>query len=121
MSYHNDLGKKGEVSAKTYLIGQDYKIIGENWQHEKAEIDLIVFKEGLTIFIEVKTRTSNNYGFPETAVTKTKQKHLLRAAEAFIEQKNIITEIRFDIISLTKIGEVFTIYHIKDAFFPSAI
>ncbi|WP_450782892.1 YraN family protein [Streptomyces sp. NPDC001635] len=58
MALHNDLGRAGEKIAKQYLEDQGYEILDENWTHGKAEVDLIVYKNGIMIFVEVKSRSS---------------------------------------------------------------
>ena len=63
------LGKKGETIAKEYLLEKSYSIVEKNWRYVKAEIDLIAQKEDVIVFVEVKTRSSNNYGDPESFVS----------------------------------------------------
>lgn len=81
------LGDLGEKLAREYLEKQDYKIIGCNYQKRWGEIDLIVEKNKIIIFIEVKTRTKNRsekYGLPEEAVNFSKQRKLIKTARAFL-------------------------------------
>ncbi len=118
MSSHNATGKKGEALAKEYLEDLGYKILELNFKYEKAEIDIIALHKDVIVFIEVKTRRSENYGFPEEAVNRNKQNNLHRAAEGYLEENEINGEIRFDIISILLNAPSLDIYHIKDAFFP---
>ena len=69
---------------------------------------------------EVKTRKSNFFGEPEEFVTRQKQKHLIKAANAYIEKNNLDLEVRFDIISIILSGNEQKIFHIEDAFHPIA-
>lgn len=66
MAVHNDLGREGESIAKQYLEGKGYEVLDENWTHGKAEIDLIVYKDGIMVFVEVKARTSVAFGQPRS-------------------------------------------------------
>jgi putative endonuclease len=76
MASHNELGKRGEEIAKEYLENKGYQILKMNWRHKRAEIDLIARHEKTLIFIEVKTRSSVDFGHPEEFVDWKKEKHL---------------------------------------------
>ncbi|WP_207426552.1 YraN family protein [Pedobacter sp. SYSU D00535] len=117
MASHNQLGIKGERLAKEYLEAAGYEILDENWCHGKAEVDLIAYRDRRIVFVEVKTRSSTNFGEPEDFVTEAKQKNLQKAAEEYIYVMNFKGEIRFDIISIifNKVGE-HKLHHIEDAF-----
>lgn len=121
MADHNELGKKGETLAKEYLAEKGYEILEQNWRSGHVEIDIIAKEaNGPVIFIEVKTRKTDFFGYPEAAVNKDKQKHLLNAANAYIESQAMDDEIRFDILSIIYSGqECKEIYHIQDAITPS--
>lgn len=119
MAEHNDLGKLGEDLAAAFLIEKGYKILFRNWRYMKDEIDIIAETEKYVVFVEVKTRSTAVFGEPEAAITKTKQKYLIRAANAFIEEKNITKEARFDIISVILPSQPVSINHIEDAFYPT--
>ncbi|WP_412467186.1 YraN family protein [Pedobacter sp. KLB.chiD] len=119
MAVHNDLGKEGEKIAKQYLEDQGYEILDENWTHGKAEVDLIVYKNGIIVFIEVKSRSSIAFGEPEEFVQKCKQIQMELAANAYIEIMNHQNDIRFDIIAITFTkNKNYNLNHIEDAFWP---
>ncbi|NUM32437.1 MAG: YraN family protein [Bacteroidetes bacterium] len=111
-------GKKGEEAAVEYLIKKGYQIISTNKRFGKAEIDIIAKKDTEIVFVEVKTRTSDFFGFPEEFVTDKKIEMMSKAAEQFIEQNSSFTEIRFDIISVIFKNDKYQITHIEDAFTP---
>ena len=119
MSKHNDLGVKGEKIAQSYLKNNNYLILETNWRHGRAEIDIICKKEGILVFVEVKTRTSDYFGKPEEFVTKKKERLMFHAANEYMELVNHLWEIRFDIISILidNSGNV-DLNHFEDAFFP---
>jgi putative endonuclease len=121
MAVHLDLGRRGESLAKTFLEGLGYEILDENWTHGKAEVDLIVYKDKVIIFAEVKTRTGNGFGEPEDFVDIRKQRLLAEAADEYIYLMDHQGEVRFDIISvLFDRNDNYTLKHIEDAFWPSA-
>ncbi len=73
----------------------------------------------MLVIVEVKTRQSVFFGEPEEAVTKKKQKFLVRAAETYIMQRNIDLETRFDIVSVVISNGQVMINHIEEAFYPT--
>jgi putative endonuclease len=119
MAEHNDLGKKGEELAVGYLEKKGYLILEKNWRQWRNEIDIIAMDGKFLVVIEVKTRQSNFFGEPETAVTRDKQKTLIRAANAYVRYKNIQSEVRFDIVSVLIAKSSEQIHHIEDAFYPT--
>lgn len=119
MALHNDLGRLGESIARQYLEGKGYELLDENWTYGKAEVDLIVYKDGIMIFVEVKSRSSVAFGEPEDFVGKAKQIQMELAANAYIEIMNHQNDIRFDIIAITFTkNKDYTLNHIEDAFWP---
>ncbi len=67
---------------------------------------------------EVKTRSTNYFGEPETFVNKQKQRHLIKAAGAYIDKNKLNLEVRFDIVSVLKSADAFKVHHIENAFYP---
>ena len=119
MSKHNELGVRGEITALEFLLQKGYSILEINWRFNHAEIDIIARVNNTIVFTEVKTRSSDYFGFPEQAVDNSKQKRMALAAEEYMEQHNIEMNLRFDIISiLIDPSEKISIEHIEDAFFP---
>lgn len=113
-----DFGNTGEAYVATYLVNQGYTILERNWTTGHKEIDLIVMKEGTLVFVEVKTRRSTTYGYPETAVNKRKVSTLLAAATIYLEEHELqYNHLRFDIVALLITnGTVEDFHHIQDAF-----
>ncbi|WP_231426696.1 MULTISPECIES: YraN family protein [Pedobacter] len=119
MAIHNDLGREGETIAKQYLEHNGYEVLDENWTFGKAEVDLIVLKDGIMVFVEVKTRTSVAFGQPEEFVQDAKRKQMELAATEYIEIMNHQNDIRFDIIAITFTkNKNYNLNHIEDAFWP---
>ncbi|MBR5631730.1 MAG: YraN family protein [Bacteroidales bacterium] len=118
MAEHNDFGKLGEELAVNYLTGKGYEILERNWRNIHKEIDIIAKDGKFLVIVEVKTRQTDEYGEPDVAVTRKKQRMLIAAANAYITRKGLDMETRFDIISIIfRDGEP-VIEHIEDAFLP---
>ena len=118
MAKHNDFGKLGEELAVNYLIGKGYEILERNWRNIHKEIDIIAKDGKDLVIVEVKTRQTDEYGEPDIAVTKKKQRMLIAAANAYITRNNLDIETRFDIISIVFKDDAPVIEHIEDAFLP---
>ena len=118
MAKHNAIGKEGENLAAAFLRAKGYQIIEINKRFGRAEIDIIAKIGNEYVFVEVKTRTSDYFGFPEEAIDKKKIALMGKAAEQFSLEKNDDLEIRFDLISLVFGDDKHNIIHIEDAFFP---
>jgi len=94
------LGKCGEQMAADYLKNNGYKIMAKNYRTREGEIDLICQKNSIIHFIEVKTRTSQKFGWPEEAVTDQKMEKIIATAEAYLMENQIDSEWQIDIISI---------------------
>ena len=118
MSKHNETGLKGEQIAKNFLQKKGYNILHCNWRFGRKEVDIIANNEKTLVFVEVKTRSNFDFGFPEEAVSVQKQAFLKTAAEAYLDENPHITDIRFDIISILLNGAAIKeIRHFEDAFY----
>lgn len=116
MSKKAELGAEGELLAAEYLQSIGYEIQHQNYRYKLAEIDIIAKHDQLLIFVEVKTRTKTNFGFPEEAVDDKKAAKVGEGAEHYTFENNWDGDIRFDIISIV-VGETTEIEHFKDAFY----
>ena len=106
MSNKAELGTKGEQIAGDYLMSKGYDIIRTNYRYKHAEIDLIAKLNGLLIFVEVKTRTNLNFGYPEDFVDDKKANKVMEGAEQYTYENNWDGDIRFDVVAITiKNGE----------------
>jgi putative endonuclease len=115
MAEHLETGKKAEDLATEILEQKGYQILVRNYRSGKAEIDIIVQKNDWLIFVEVKSLSSNRYGYPEQSVSKAKQNHVKYAAQSYIQFKNWKGKVRFDVIAIT-FSKVPDIQHFEDAF-----
>ncbi|MBK0369395.1 YraN family protein [Flavobacterium agrisoli] len=117
MAEHNELGKLGEELAVDFLVQNGYQILERNWRFQKAEIDILASKNEILAVVEVKTRSSADFGLPQDFVNSKKIKQLLSAVNSYVSDREIDFEIRFDIVAVLKTTESTSIEHIEDAFF----
>ncbi len=111
-------GRRGEDLAHRYLQSQGYRIVARNLMLRGAhvEIDLVARHGGVIVFVEVKTRASDEFGTPDRAVDREKRENLARAASAYLHAAGSTwDQARFDIVSVTFDPGV-RIQHIQDAF-----
>lgn len=118
MKDRQKIGSFGEDIAVDYLQENFYKVIERNYRYGHGEIDIIAQKDDLLIFVEVKTRKNLEFGAPELAVTKNKQKQIRKIAEMYlIENNKFDLDCRIDVIAiLLQKNSNPKIKHIKNAF-----
>lgn len=107
-------GTEGENLAAEFLKNKGWEIVARNYRYGHAEIDLIIQRGNWTIFVEVKTRTSAEYGEPEEFVDERKARLIYGAAEEYIFSTDWQGHVRFDVVSV-KLGNETEIMHFEDA------
>lgn len=107
-------GAEGENLAAEFLRNKGWEVVAQNYRYGRGEIDLIIRRENWTIFVEVKTRSSSEYGEPEEFVDERKARMIYDAAEEYIFSTDWKGHVRFDIVSI-KLGEETEILHFEDA------
>lgn len=112
---HLSTGANGEDLACDLLHQKDYRILQRNLRMGKAEIDIIARQNDVLVFVEVKTRTNDEFGYLEEFVNRRKQRMILNAADAYIVKTGWQEDIRFDIIAIT-MSKPPELFHIEDAF-----
>ena len=117
MAEHNELGEKGEELAIDFLIKKGYTIRDKNYRYLKAEVDIIAQKEDILAIVEVKTRSSRDFGLPQDFVNQKKIKLLVMATDHYVVSKDLDVNVRFDIIAIIHENNKFEIEHIEDAFY----
>ncbi len=118
MSKKSETGIQGEEKAQAFLLKQNYEILYTNWRYRHKELDIIAKKDNKLIIVEVKTRTNRYFEDPKEAVTIKKQRRIVEAADAFVQQYDIEMEVRFDVVSVLFENGKTEIEHIEDAFYP---
>lgn len=116
MAQHNELGKEGEDLAVDFLLGKDYKIVARNFRYLKAEVDIIARKKNVLAVIEVKTRSTPDFGDPQNFVKQKQINSLVKAIDFFVNQHNLDVDVRFDIIAIIRNKAGTRIEHLEDAF-----
>ncbi len=117
MAQHNQLGKEGEALAVNFLIKEGYIILERNYRFDKAEVDIIARQEETLAVVEVKTRSSTTFGNPQDFVKPEQIKRLVKAVDAYISDKELKVDVRFDIIAIVKAKGQLEIEHLKNAFY----
>jgi putative endonuclease len=105
MAKHNETGRSGEAMAVTYFMEKGFLILHRNWRHSHWEVDIIAQKDEVLHFIEVKTRRTSRFGYPEDNVDEKKIRNLINAAEEFQYQFPHWKRIQFDILSITQLKD----------------
>ena len=114
--YRKRLGDAGEQAAANYLAARGYEIICRNYRAPGGELDLVAHKDGVTIFVEVKTRTSAAYGTGAEAVTSKKKTAMLAAAQHYACAHGLWdTPLRMDVIEITLTAGKCAVRHIQNA------
>ena len=103
MAHHNQTGFLGEKMAAVYLLEKGFLILHQNWRHGHWEVDFIASLNNTLHFIEVKTRRTKKFGYPEEDVTKKKLANLINASEEYLYLYPEWKIIQFDILSINLI------------------
>jgi putative endonuclease len=113
-----ELGAEGEARAASHLARRGYRIVGRNVREGGVEIDLVVSRGRLLVFVEVKTRRGRRFGAPEEAVDARKRARLIRGATAWIHNhRPAAARIRFDVVAVELEGrDEWRLRHIEGAF-----
>ena len=113
-----ETGRLGEALAASMLEDRGYEILTRNYRCRFGEIDIIAVKKKVLCFVEVKTRTRQEYGEPAEAVTYHKQQKIKKTALFYIGEKNIEADFAFDIIEvLIDNKKIPSVNHIENAFY----
>lgn len=115
-TFRQSLGSWGENLAADFLLGQGYTILERNARTPYGELDLVTWQEAsaggarpgargrVVVFVEVKTRRSFAFGFPEEAITPRKRMHLLAAAQAYLQaHPELEGDWRVDVIAIQRL------------------
>lgn len=110
------MGKFGEQLASEYFQKQGYQILVSNWQKRKGEIDLICVKNKDLVFVEVKTRTQNTFGYGEQAVDFRKKQKISVMMDNYVFSHAQFEDYfpRFDILVVELFNLVPKYYHLEN-------
>lgn len=110
-------GKEAEDMAADFLKAIGYEIVERNYRYRRSEIDLIVRKENWLVFVEVKMRSSDAFGYPEEFVDYKKAKNIVYGAEQYTYENEYNGNVRYDVVAISMRKGVPDIRHFEDAFF----
>ncbi len=118
MSDHRQrVGRIGEKIANRYLRDEGYEILGTNFRTRYGELDIVARSEGIIVFVEVRTRTSERLGTSVDSVTLSKQQQVRRMASIYLSQYCLAdSPVRFDVIAIFLQSTQAKLQHIKHAF-----
>lgn len=113
------LGRRGEDLAHRYLEKLGLLVVARNYKPgDDSEIDIVARQGETVVFVEVKSRATADYGSPDRAIDSEKEKHIVRAARAYLRRAGLEwSQARFDVVSVICSNPP-SIIHQKDAFFP---
>jgi len=113
-----DRGRFGEELALEYFLKRDYQLLARNYRTRYGEIDVVVEKGEVVVFIEVRTRQNNGMGAPVETITRAKRHRLIKTALHFIQRKRMQNrQFRFDVFIID--GQ--NLEHIENAFYSSRL
>jgi putative endonuclease len=115
---NQELGVYGEQLAFQYLSDRNYVVVERNYRFGHLEADIICRHAGKLIVVEVKTRQTAEIGEPWRAVTRSKQRQIIKVTNEYIFSNAVNLETQFDIISIVHNNFRTDIEHIQDAFTP---
>ncbi len=116
MGLHNkELGRRGEDAAARWYLESGYDILDRNWRRREGELDLVVGRDDMVVFVEVKTRSSDRYGSGFHAVNRVKQQRIRRLAADWLAERRrsgrgaaggFVSDIRFDVADVDQRGHL---------------
>jgi len=112
-----DVGSRGERAALEVYLRRGYRLIARNWRSRIGELDLVLARDGIVVFCEVKARRGSRLGGPFEAVGPAKQRKLRALAEAFLLAHRLAAEgVRFDVASVVVSSAGPRVHVFEDAF-----
>ena len=110
-------GEIGERVAERWLRRKGWRIVQRRFRNGHRDIDLVVERDGLIAFVEVKARKGAEFGLPVEAVNWRKQRELTRSAHVWIERHGRPDDsYRFDVVGVLMEGSRVKVRHVEDAF-----
>jgi putative endonuclease len=95
------LGAAGEARAAAWYGSRGYRVLARNWRCRDGELDLVVTRGRVVVFVEVKTRRTDRFGVPAEAVTPAKQQRIRVLASRYLAETELRPRaIRFDVVSI---------------------
>lgn len=115
---NQELGIFGEDYATKFLLEKGHKILQRNFRMQHLEVDIITEIDNKIHIVEVKTRQTAEIGEPWRAVTRSKQRQIIKVADFYLKENDEERETQFDIISIVHNSHRTDLEYIPDAFTP---
>ena len=115
------LGRRAEWAALLLLLAKGYRLRARNWRGAGGELDLVMERRRVIVFVEVKARSSGLFGGAAAAVDSTKRRHLVRTSSAYLSAHDLWHRpCRYDLVTLERRPRVpyWRVHHIRHAFQP---
>ncbi|MCI5665606.1 MAG: YraN family protein [Treponema sp.] len=111
------IGNEGENKAVEFLLHNGYELLHKNWRTRFGEIDIIVKKDNLIVFVEVKSLPKGNLDYLSKVLNKDKQERIIKTSKRFLLNNRQYSNsyIRYDVIVIDMPG-MSEVYHIENAF-----
>lgn len=110
-------GRLGENIAVDYLERDGYKIVERNYRCVFGEIDIVARAGKVLVFVEVRSRRSDRYGYPQESIGLNKRKKLSKIALNYLKEKQLLgCHARFDVVAVRMLPECNKVELIKNAF-----
>lgn len=106
-----EVGRAGEQAAVAYLLAHGYRLVERNYRCRRAEVDLIVQRDGVLVFVEVRTRCGEALGRPEETLTTAKLRRLQRHAQAYAAWRHWSGACRIDAVCVVLAPRRFGLGH----------
>lgn len=111
------LGELGERIAERWLSLKGWRVLYRRFRSGRRDVDLVVERDGVVAFVEVKARRGDAFGGPVAAVGWRKQRELSRSALVWVDRHGREgEEYRFDVVGVLVKGEAVRVRHVQDAF-----
>ena len=117
MSESYKRGISGERMAVEYLTSKGYRILAQNYRYLKAEVDILAQKDNCLAAVEVKTRSTTDFGAPEEFLKPAQIQRIIKAVDYFVNSKDLDVEVRFDVIAILLTDQGSELEHIENAFY----
>ena len=101
MQGHIEFGRTGEDLGAEWLIKKGFVILDRNWRHGRYEVDIIAGRRGVLHFIEVKSRRSTTFGYPEASVSRKKIAHVMEGGAGWLLHWRGYRRTQYDVLAIT--------------------
>ncbi|MGB5931665.1 MAG: YraN family protein [Anaerolineae bacterium] len=114
--WRRSLGRRGEELAASYLEKKGYLILQRNYRSGAGEMDIVAQEGDCLVFVEVRARSTREYGTPEESITPSKAQRLIEVAQGYLqEQGESAREWRIDLVAIQLRGDFYRLNHVVNA------